>query len=48
MSATTSSRSREQGSRRKLSFARSLNQDLYEREVQDIMAALEEDDTLLD
>ena len=25
-----------------------LNQDLYEREVQDIMAALEEDDTLLD
>ena len=25
-----------------------VHQDLYEREVQDIMAALEEDDTLLD
>ena len=48
MSATTSSRSREQGSRRKLSFARSLSQDVYEREVQDIMDALEEDISLLD
>lgn len=48
MSATASSRSREQGSRRKLSFARSLSQDVYEREVQDIMDALEEDISLLD
>ena len=48
MSATTSSRSREQGSRRKLSFVRSLSQDVYEREVQDIMEALEEDISLLD
>ena len=46
--SASGSRSREQESRRKLSFARSLSQDIYEREVQDIMDALEEDDTLLD
>lgn len=48
LSATSGSRSREEESRRKLSFARSLSQDVYEREVQDIMAALEEDISLLD
>ena len=48
LSATSGSRSREQESRRKLSFVRSLSRDIYEREVQDIMAAIEEDITLLD
>ena len=48
LSATSGSRSREQESRRKLSFTRSLSRDLYEREVQDIMAALEEDTTFFD
>ena len=48
LSATSGSRPREQENRRKLSFTRSLSRDLYEREVQDIMAALEEDTTFFD
>ena len=43
MSAVSGPRQREAGSGRKLSFTRALSRDVYERETQDIMAALEED-----
>ena len=43
MSAVSGPRRGEMGNRRKLSFTRALSRDVYERETQDIMAALEED-----
>ena len=43
MSAASGPRRGEMGNRRKLSFTRALSRDVYERETQDIMAALEED-----
>ena len=43
MSAVSGPRQREAESGRKLSFTRALSRDVYERETQDIMAALEED-----